>query len=617
LGVGSAAALGIGIWSNNYNRDRILDGAEAAYLATISRTVADEELDLEPFIPTLGNAYETYQNLRSPNGKNVSASGGKRYGGASVLFVRDVCVQVDGAQRPRQTYDKWESQFTHADTPSWDPNEAQNLYESDTEELIITVASFIAPEDDLKAERRKGFPPHEIRLLEFDGVKANRSQRKLLQQLGPLRGGTKEEMVYGGSAEGGYRWVVATTEQVRRNKQFLRKEVSNYFTHRVSTVSDCLDTVGDAMIEEHVTAMTDETNGKGLLKIYRTNPNGLRIKTTRDSESGALHKDGRLLDPDRPAISLEACALKYQAHLEIAELYTQLGDFERAEVHAAVAAEQKEYIIDAFWMEDVGYFASYLNANENGYFEQLQTCDSTPGEILTTGLLNLFDVDDRDKIEAIVKTQYSDEFLCDVGFRMAALSDTDLTPYWGYHRGMCCWRHVTTKEAEGVADNLLFDIAAEPFARVMAVGAVTRRHLELDYCDEKGRLMLPRQFRKPGMKRQKSILPLRSFYMPGVQRPLIEKNADDNQNWARGAYERAFDGYIHAQRMRRIYEARENTRSTIAKWRRHVQDPIIRDLERRRARFADNPRGLKEKIGREVQPYRPHIMPKNDRFEVA
>ena len=96
----------------------------------------------------------------------------------------------------------------------------------------------------------------------------------------------------------------------------------------------------------------------------------------KDSGNGVPFPDGRL--PEPPIALVEVQGYVYDAKLRMAELYRHVGQTERAAKLRREAAELRNRIRSAFWLEKLGIFALALD----GQKRPIPTATTNAGHLL-------------------------------------------------------------------------------------------------------------------------------------------------------------------------------------------------------------------------------------------
>ena len=147
----------------------------------------------------------------------------------------------------------------------------------------------------------------------------------------------------------------------------------------------------------------------------------------KDSTDSSVHQDGSLAVP--PIALVEVQGYVYQAKKGMAELFSYLGEKDKAKKLEKDARELKDRFNRDFWMEEKKYFAFGLDYQK----KQIASITSNPGHCLYSGIVN------QDKSEAVVKKLLSDEMFSGWGIRTMGENEAGYNPT-SYHNGSI-WPH--------------------------------------------------------------------------------------------------------------------------------------------------------------------------------
>ena len=147
----------------------------------------------------------------------------------------------------------------------------------------------------------------------------------------------------------------------------------------------------------------------------------------KDSTDSSVHQDGRLAVP--PIALVEVQGYVYQAKKGMAEIFSYLGEKDKAKKLEKDARELKDRFNRDFWMEDRKYFAFGLDYQK----KQIASITSNPGHCLYSGIIS------QDKSEAVVKKLLNDEMFNGWGIRTMGESEIGYNPA-SYHNGSV-WPH--------------------------------------------------------------------------------------------------------------------------------------------------------------------------------
>lgn len=122
--------------------------------------------------------------------------------------------------------------------------------------------------------------------------------------------------------------------------------------------------------------------GDGYLEYDSTTKHGLINQGWKDSGDAIVTAEGTLAQP--PISLVEVQGYVYMAKHAIAELYERAGEGERAADLRRQADELRRRFNRDFWLEDKGFFALALEADDR----PCAVISSNPGQALWTGIVD-------------------------------------------------------------------------------------------------------------------------------------------------------------------------------------------------------------------------------------
>jgi glycogen debranching enzyme len=209
--------------------------------------------------------------------------------------------------------------------------------------------------------------------------------------------------------------------------------------------------------EAALTWMRDygDPEGDGFLKFRTRSTEGIRNQGWKDSHDSTSHRDGRLAEP--PIALAEVQAYAFAAHREMAELFTRLGEPEKAALERTLAERTRQRFLQALRMsDDNGPFWAMGLDGDNA---RIETVTSNPGHALWAGLLR------GDDARLTVDRLLADDMLCGWGIRTLSSRARTFNPM-SYHNGSI-WPHDNALMALGMkragADNAAREVASQVF----------------------------------------------------------------------------------------------------------------------------------------------------------
>ncbi|GMN98790.1 amylo-alpha-1,6-glucosidase [Parageobacillus thermoglucosidasius] len=142
-----------------------------------------------------------------------------------------------------------------------------------------------------------------------------------------------------------------------------------------------------------------------------------------------VNTDYKPLQRLTPIALVEVQGYVYQAKKGLADIFEQLGKVKQAAELRQQAEELKKKFEDAFWMEDVQFYAIALDEKKR----QVGTITSNPGHVLFAGIL------DGHRENAVIRTLLSPKMFSGYGIRTMAEGEAGYNPM-SYHDGSV-WTH--------------------------------------------------------------------------------------------------------------------------------------------------------------------------------
>lgn len=160
----------------------------------------------------------------------------------------------------------------------------------------------------------------------------------------------------------------------------------------------------------------------GLYEYETRSKQGLRNQGWKDSDDAIVHEDG-----SQAAVPISTCeeqGFVYLGKLHLSELLWWLGEKDEAQRLYREAADLKKRFNEAFWMEDVGFFAMALDAAKR----QVKSVGSNAGHCLAAGIV------DEQLVRKTADRLFADDMFSGWGIRTLSARHPAYNPY-SYHRG--------------------------------------------------------------------------------------------------------------------------------------------------------------------------------------
>jgi len=180
-----------------------------------------------------------------------------------------------------------------------------------------------------------------------------------------------------------------------------------------------------------------DADGDGFVEYARHSHSGLVQQGWKDSNDSVFHADGTLAEA--PIALCEVQGYVYDAKKGAAEMAAALGDAAHAEKLLEEAQTLKRRFDEAFWCEDLSFYALALD----GAKKPCRVRSSNAGHCLYTGIAA------TERAGALAAQFRSDDLYSGWGVRTLASCETRYNPM-SYHNGSI-WPHDTALVAYGLA----------------------------------------------------------------------------------------------------------------------------------------------------------------------
>jgi glycogen debranching enzyme len=197
-----------------------------------------------------------------------------------------------------------------------------------------------------------------------------------------------------------------------------------------------------------------DSDGDGFVDYRARSPSGARNQGWKDSSNGVVMEDGSLAEP--PIALPEVQGDVYLALLSCAALFERAGEHDRAAKLRARAAKLRAAFNDAFWIDEIGYYAFCRQGD--GRFSR--SVASNPAHAVWPGIV----ADDR--VRRVVERVLADDMFCGWGVRTLSSRDRSYNPI-DYQVGRV-WPHDNAFIVEGACRHGLHHEAERIFEGIMA-----------------------------------------------------------------------------------------------------------------------------------------------------
>lgn len=165
-----------------------------------------------------------------------------------------------------------------------------------------------------------------------------------------------------------------------------------------------------------------DRNGDGFYHYQTRSSQGVVHQGWKDSGDAIVDEEGRPVEP--PIATCEEQAFVYAGKLHLSEVLWWMGEREEARRLFREAGELKERFNEAFWLEDLGFFAMGLDARGR----PIRSIGSNPGHCIAAGLA------DKSLVERTAARLFAPDLFSGWGIRTLSADHPAFNPY-SYHRG--------------------------------------------------------------------------------------------------------------------------------------------------------------------------------------
>lgn len=170
-----------------------------------------------------------------------------------------------------------------------------------------------------------------------------------------------------------------------------------------------------------------DRDGDLFLEYHQESSKGIANQGWKDSGDSVVHRSGEYAKT--PIALVEVQGYVYQAKMGIASLYDQLNKTNEANSLREEAELLRKKFNEAFWMEDVSFYAIALDEHKH----QVGTITSNPGHVLLAEMM------DEEKLNKVAERLVSESMFSGYGIRTMAEGEAGYNPM-SYHDGSI-WPH--------------------------------------------------------------------------------------------------------------------------------------------------------------------------------
>ncbi len=165
-----------------------------------------------------------------------------------------------------------------------------------------------------------------------------------------------------------------------------------------------------------------DLDGDGFYEYLSHSTQGVKNQGWKDSGDAIVYADGSQVEP--PIATCEEQAFVYVSKLHMAEMLWWLDRKDEAKRLHHEATELKKRFNEAFWMEDLGYFAMGLDAKKR----QIRSIAEDAGHCIACGLV------DEALVRRTANRLLADDMFTGWGVRTLSAKHPSFNPF-SYHRG--------------------------------------------------------------------------------------------------------------------------------------------------------------------------------------
>lgn len=209
-----------------------------------------------------------------------------------------------------------------------------------------------------------------------------------------------------------------------------------------------------------------DRDGDLFVEYHQESSKGIANQGWKDSGDSVVHRDGEYAKT--PIALAEVQGYVYQAKTGLADIFDHMNRGEEARSLRRQAEALRQRFDEAFWMDDVRYYAIALDDRK----EQVGTITSNPGHVLFSGMLN------EKRAKAVTDMLVSPKMFSGYGIRTMAEGEAGYNPM-SYHDGSV-WPHDNSLSILGMSKSGYQQQANQVIEGLVAAAA----HFEYDRLPE-------------------------------------------------------------------------------------------------------------------------------------
>jgi hypothetical protein len=318
-------------------------------------------------------------------------------------------------------------------------------------EVILTLARLQGVQNDPTTQEEPGRIHHEWR--DYRLWQAKPFDRLLLYMLKRLWGGSRHILLTYFSAD-------TTAGYIRLVHRYAMHIDRSVLERTIVTRSQDTITIGES-VARAAAWLSEHVDDDGVVRTRRTNWFALPYQTFQDSVTAYTRLDGSLANYKQPIGYVEVQAFATEAFYDACEL---LPDHSSVHEWRHGYEQTSQALIRSYWQQDEQFMTSALASDG-----KMDLHNISAAWTLNVSMWENMDEDERvQKISALVRRTFSNDFLTTVGVRSRALNQPATLPdVVEYHGRLTVWPMFTFMVIEGLYRHRLYTLAAELEKRLL------------------------------------------------------------------------------------------------------------------------------------------------------